>query len=454
MSIEEPIMKKLFKYILNILALLPVISLVSLLMSGILIFPVTLIPPSISLILPQWIVEIILGISLILYGRKLNKLINERLYKRIYWAGLVITILIFLLWKYRFVILLQSGILIIYCVLFENRLQNIKEFFQKSRNFFAFLNFFDTCFIASLFLIHQQEKQLNEKLSDFSRFLEEIGISSSSQEAIIFTTLIVIFFLIIPLLRSQAIRTYVKQNNISIDQSKTLFSAFFMMLLTSILQIVAYFSLYLDYLESTETFTQTFILVYINLMGSSVFIWALFRDLVDSGGETKENEIRRWLLSIFLIIFLALLDQIESDLIGILTWFVPVLIPTFIGEINSQKPLREGERIPEPTSKMKNHLYWLQMVSFNTLVILNIFSSLSTVKMIKNSKIIEVNMYKNIVVKAVSSFNSEASSDFFLRFMFSFIMVGVSVLMSVIISKGIIWLLKKHYLESSKGYFE
>ena len=141
-------------------------------------------------------------------------------------------------------------------------------------------------------------------------------------------------------------------------------------------------------------------------------------------------------------------------MIGILTWFVPVLIPTFIGEINSQKPLQEGERIPEPTFKMKNHLYWLQMVSFNTLVILNILSSLSTVKMIENSKIIEVNEYKNMVVKYISSFNSEASSDLFPRFIFSFIMVSVSVIISMIISKGIIWLLKKHYLVPSKGYFE
>lgn len=437
MSTEEPTMKK---YILNSLALLPVISLVSLLTLVILIFPVTLIPSNILVISPQWIVEIILGISLILYGRRLNKLINERLYKRIYWVSLVITFLIFLLWKYRFVILLQSMILTIYCVCFERCFQNVKEFFQKSRNFFAFLNIFDTCFVVLLFLIHQQEDQINEKLSGLSRFLGEIGISSSSQEAIVVTTLIVILLLIIPILRAQIIRVYIKQNNVSTNSNKTLFTAFFMMFLISIFQIAFYLTL-----------TEIFILIFLSL---SVLIWYPFYTFINNGGETKENEIRRWLLSIFLIIFLALLDQIESDLIGILTWFVPVLIPTFIGEINSQKPLREGEHIPEPTFKMKIHLYRLQMISFNTLVMLNILSSLSTVKMIENSKIIEVNTYKNVVVKAITSLNSEASSDFFPRFMFSFIMVGVSVLISVIISKGIIWLLKKYYLSPSKGYFE
>lgn len=444
-------MKKIFIYTL---ALIPVISTVSLLISIILIFPVTLIPSNILPISSQWIVEIILGILLILYGMRLNKLITERRYKSIYWASLVITILIFLFWKSRFVILLQLVIPIIYCVLFEGRLQGAKEFFQKSRNFFASLNVFDTCFIALLFLIHQQENQINEKLSGFSRFLGEIGISLSNQEAIIVTTLIVILLLIIPIVRTQIVRIYIKQNNISINPNKTLFTAFFMMFLASILQIVLYSSLFLNYLESTETFFGTLILVYIVFMGFSLFLWAQFYNLVNSGGETKENEITRWLLSIFLIIFLALLDQIESDLIGILTWFVPVLIPTFIGEINSQKPLREGDRIPEPTFKMKTHLYWLQMVSFNTLVILNILSSLSTVKMIENSKIIEVNKYKDIVVKVINSFNSKVSSDLFPRFIFSFIMVGVSVLISMIISKGIIWLLKKHYLAPSKGYFE
>ena len=78
-----------------------------------------------------------------LYGKRLNKLINERLYKSIYWVSLVITILIFLSWKNQFVILLQSVIPIIYCIFFEGRLQNVKDFSQKSRNFFAFLNIFD-----------------------------------------------------------------------------------------------------------------------------------------------------------------------------------------------------------------------------------------------------------------------------------------------------------------------
>ena len=445
-------MKKILTYTI---ALLPVISIVSLLISAILTFPVTLIPTSILPIPPQWIVEIILGISLILYGLRLNKLINKMLYKSIYWVSLVITLLIFLFWKYQFVILLQSVIPIIYCVFFEGRLQNVKEFFQKSRNFFASLNVFDFCFISLLFLMPQQEKQINEKLSGLFHFFGEIGISLSSQEAIIVKTLIVIlFFITVPILRTQTVRIYIKQNNIRIDSNKTMFSAFFMMFLTSILQIVFYLIFFLDYLESTETFSYPLILVYMLCMSFSFFFWAPFHNLVDSGGETKEYEIRRWLLSIFLIIFLALLDQIESDLIGILTWFVPVLIPTFIGEINSQKPLQEGERIPGPTFKMKTHLYWLQMVSFNTLVILNILSSLSTVKMIENSKIIEVNEYKNIVVKYISSFNSEASSDLFPRFIFSFIMVSVSVIISMIISKGIIWLLKKHYLVPSKGYFE
>ncbi|HFU4113780.1 TPA: hypothetical protein ACGO7S_000511, partial [Streptococcus suis] len=159
-------MKKPFIYILNSLALLPVISLVSLLIFVILIFLVTLIPSNILVISPQWIVEIILEISLILYGRRLNKLINKRLYKRIYWVSLVITFLIFLLWKYRFVTLLQSIILTIYCVCFERRFQNVKEFSQKANQTLFWLNIFDIAYIFIWFWI-SQIKEMSDGLAIF-----------------------------------------------------------------------------------------------------------------------------------------------------------------------------------------------------------------------------------------------------------------------------------------------
>ena len=63
------------------------------------------------------------------------------------------------------------------------------------------------------------------------------------------------------------------------------------------------------------------------------------------------------------------------DLIGILTWFLPMLIPVFIGEVNNIIP--RGV-LKSPTPVMKKHLYWLQMMSFNTLFIFNIISSMST----------------------------------------------------------------------------
>ena len=110
-------MKRLFLYLL---ALLPVISVVSLLLLAILLFPITLLPNSILPVAPIYIVEIILGILLGLYGFRLRRMQIDNKLQIIYWIILGASAGVLLLLKYRLIILLQPLLILCQSVLLKN----------------------------------------------------------------------------------------------------------------------------------------------------------------------------------------------------------------------------------------------------------------------------------------------------------------------------------------------
>ncbi|HFU4086490.1 TPA: hypothetical protein ACGO7O_000172 [Streptococcus suis] len=406
-------MKKPFIYILNSLALLPVISLVSLLIFVILIFLVTLIPSNILVISPQWIVEIILEISLILYGRRLNKLINKRLYKRIYWVSLVITFLIFLLWKYRFVTLLQSIILTIYCVCFERRFQNVKEFSQKANQTLFWLNIFDIAYIFIWFWI-SQIKEMSDGLAIFW---------------------IITLWIAMPIARTFILNVYIRQNKKIKIKGQTYLLNFIEFSITSFIQLFLY-----SYPLINSNELSIYILLFPLLATISyIFLNSLFKK-IDDGPEKVVVVFLKILSFMAMVVIIIVLHLFENDFIGMLTWFLPIFIPVFIGDINTQYVQKEDKIIPEPTLKMKKHLYWLQLVSFNTLVILN----LSLINIIDNKSI-------KVIVKEwlESSFQTTTNSNFFST---CFILV-LSFFISSVLSGLLVWVLKVVYLDKTNGYF-
>ena len=143
-------MKRLFLYLL---ALLPVISVVSLLLLAILLFPITLLPNSILPVAPIYIVEIILGILLGLYGFRLRRMQIDNKLQIIYWIILGASAGVLLLLKYRLIILLQPLLPIIYAIVFEHIFISFKKYVQKSRDAFVVLNSFDAFFIGFYFLL-------------------------------------------------------------------------------------------------------------------------------------------------------------------------------------------------------------------------------------------------------------------------------------------------------------
>lgn len=440
-------MKKILTYTI---AFLPVVSIVSLLISAILIFPVTLIPTSILPIPPQWIVELILIGVLILYEKRLNRLIDKDIFKNSYWIILVLTFLIFL--KFKFVILFQSSLLTIYSVLFEPKFKEIKFFLIKSINTISFLNYFDAVIIILFFIVKNNIKYIEVVLNNFFVFFERFHLSQKVSETTVIIIILFLLLVLLPLLRSFiSVRIYKKQNNISVSPKKVFWNSYLSSYIGSEIIMLMYFCLFLQ----IDDLSLSTVLVLFMPMSMNIYFWMLAYESVNRGGDDKEAEISKWILIGAIIFTLFLLDKIGSDLLGIFTWFLPVLIPTFIGKINSQKPLQEGERIPEPTFKMKTHLYWLQMVSFNTLVILNILSSFVITRKIENNEIVEINILRNMIGNIVNSvFNESASSDFLSSILTSAISVLFSFLVAKCISQKIIDRLKKYYLAPSKGYFE
>lgn len=90
------------------------------------------------------------------------------------------------------------------------------------------------------------------------------------------------------------------------------------------------------------------------------------------------------------------------------------------------------------------------MMSFNTLFIFNIISSISTKQLIKNEKIEQINELK---VFLISLFYSKSSSNFASGILISFIILLTSIAIAYGLSKLIIYLIRRYYIEASNRYF-
>ncbi|WP_347103950.1 hypothetical protein [Streptococcus anginosus] len=188
-------------------------------------------------------------------------------------------------------------------------------------------------------------------------------------------------------------------------------------------------------------------MVYLMLMSFTVYFWTIVCEGIDRGGEDKEKVLSNWALIGLVSIFLVLLDQIESDLIGILTWFLPILLPIFIGEVNSIIP---RGYLKTPTPVMKKHIYWLQMMSFNTLLVFNIVSSIFTKQILKKNQMEQINSLKLFLISVL---DRGTSSNFTLGIFVSFIMLLCSMAIAYVLSKVMIYLIRRTYIETSNRYF-
>ena len=139
-----------------------------------------------------------------------------------------------------------------------------------------------------------------------------------------------------------------------------------------------------------------------------------------------------------MVSFRSDIDIFDSfEFIGILTWFLPILIPNIIGDINKYSNPEKKQ-----TNKMKKHLYYLTLVSFNLLFIYNILSILSSKYKIKENLIYEFSKQFDIKLTIIGNLLT------------TLILLVISIIIALPTSKLTIKYLKKYYLSSSNDYFE
>lgn len=438
------IMKKILSYAI---ALVPILLLISLLFLLPVAFLISLVPNNYLPISPIWKLEVVTGILILGYGISLYRFpIN--LAKRVYWALFILLIIatgtLFLYFKNLLIyfVVFQLFLPIIYILLFESKFKGVKNYIQKSRNTFCVFNLFDSVFIGLYFLLKFIFKTWEHNIDSF---LNELDLPQKVIEPIVLILFLIILFILIPFFRGYlAVWVYKKQNNVSNRLGKTFWNSNLKAFLTSVLSICLYSSTLLQ--PDTYKFL-TKLVVCLIFMSFTVYFWAYVSEDIDRGGEDKEVVKSNWLLWSLLFTFLVLLDQIESDLIGILTWFLPMLLPVFIGEINNIIPRGYSK---SPTPAMKKHLYWLQIMSFNTLFVFNIISAIFTKQLINNSQIEQVNTFK---VFLISLIDNESSSKFMLGILVSLIMLLISLAIAYVLSKLMIYLIRRFYIETSNRYF-
>lgn len=438
-------MKKILSYFI---ALAPILLLISLLLLAPIVFLISLVPNNYLPIFPIWIIEGLIGVLILGYGIRLNRFPINLKAKRVYWAVFILLIIVtgtlFLCFKNLLIIFVvhQLFLPIIYILLFESKFKGVKKYIQKSRGTFCVFNLFDSSFIGLYFLLKFIVQTWEKNIESF---LDKLNVPQDVIEPIVTVLLLIILFILIPFFRGYlAVRKYKKENNIFTPSGKIFWNSNLKAFFISILSICLYSS---TLLQSDTSKFITKLVVCLILMSFTVFLWAYVFEDIDRGGEDKEVVKSNWLLWGLLLTFLVLLDQIESDLIGILTWFLPMLLPYFIGEVNSIIP---GGDSKSPTPAMKKHLYWLQIMSFNTLFVFNIISAISTKQLINNSQIEQVNTFK---VFLISLIDKKSSSNFMLGILVSLIMLLISLAIAYGLSKLMIYLMRRFYIETSNRYF-
>ncbi|MBC6977784.1 hypothetical protein FOA39_07775 [Streptococcus cristatus] len=422
---------KILKFLCNILAWGPAVVVISSLISIFLILLFTLLPiKEVNLIngisLPLVISESIIFVLMIYYGYRIcSKIRNNMIAVFMY---LLVFIFSTLLWfHYRSIILIQPSLLLVYAVVFNERLFKIRNFINASKVILAYLNIFDFIYI---FILQQVIPRCGHWL------------------------IIMLAVFVSPLIRTWLLKSYTKQVKKRKPRDNTYFSSYVVMYIMSFVQLSLYLIMTLNYLTSQGK--SIIGLVTVNMMLATLFIyfWFVLKTQLDKGGYNKKDELFRWVFGILYVLLIFIYDRIEGEFLTILSWLLPVLISIIIGELHYQFVKDETSQIPSPTLKMKQHVYWLQLISFLTLFCLNLFSALSTVQKIKNNEIISENPVKASIINLINPSEKEFASVWMSSITTSFIIISISFILAVALSVGLVELLKLNYSDSAKGYYK
>lgn len=419
---------QVWKILLNALAYFPILSLVSVLGIALPAFLLSLFFSEITL---RYILEIIICLLLIgFYLKLLSKRSISKISLSIYWFISISTLILFFLTDFKFVIIFQFALILIYAFKYINRFNKFRDFLTKSTKALAFINVFDGIICGTLIYF-----LYNPNL-----------VESTVSKKQINNWIAILLFLILPLILSViktvvSIKIFKKTNKVDISKGKTFWNVYATMIISSFFWLLSY--LYYFFSRALkfhfDLLSDVFVLLFFIALYS--FFWLQIYNMIGYGARDIKEVIASWLIGTICILLLAVFNQVENELINALSWFLPILIPNLIGEINSQFDINKYKKKPIRTDKMDRHLYRIQIYGFLTLLMLSIIP-----------KLIEIIWGLKIKVELAKLINS--SSDWMSEFLASTIIIFFCFILSLIIGGGLIWLLKYFYLDPPKRYYK
>ena len=419
---------QVWKILLNALAYFPILSLVSVLGIALPAFLVSLFFSEITL---RYILEIIICLLLIgFYLKLLSKRSISKISFLIYWFISISTLILFFLTDFKFVIIFQFALILIYAFKYINRFNKFRDFLTKSTEALAFINVFDGIICGTLIYFL------------YNPNLVESTVSKKQINNWIDILLLLILPLILSVIKTVvSIKIFKKTNKVDISKGKTFWNVYATMIISSFFWLLSYLYYFLSRALKFhfDLLSDVFVLLFFIALYS--FFWLQIYNMIGYGAKDIKEVIASWLIGTICILLLAVFNQVENELINALSWFLPILIPNLIGEINSQFDINKYKKKPIRTDKMDRHLYRIQIYGFLTLLMLSIIP-----------KLIEIIWGLKIKVELAKLINS--SSDWMSEFLASTIIIFFCFILSLIIGGGLIWLLKYFYLDPSKRYYK
>ena len=419
---------QVWKILLNALAYFPILSLVSVLGIALPAFLLSLFFSEITL---RYILEIIICLLLIgFYLKLLSKRSISKISLSIYWFISISTLILFFLTDFKFVIIFQFALILIYAFKYINRFNKFRDFLTKSTKALAFINVFDGIICGTLIYFL------------YNPNLVESTVSKKQINNWIAILLLLILPLILSVIKTVvSIKIFKKTNKVDISKGKTFWNVYATMIISSFFWLLSY--LYYFFSRALkfhfDLLSDVFVLLF--FIALYLFFWLQIYNMIGYGAKDIKEVIASWLIGTICILLLAVFNQVENELINALSWFLPILIPNLIGEINSQFDINKYKKKPIRTDKMDRHLYRIQIYGFLTLLMLSIIP-----------KLIEIIWGLKIKVELAKLINS--SSDWMSEFLASTIIIFFCFILSLIIGGGLIWLLKYFYLDPSKRYYK
>ena len=190
------------------------------------------------------------------------------------------------------------------------------------------MNIYDGIFsgIFIYFLYH-----LNLVNSTLNDLMKSYKINENQMSDWISILLILIVPVILAIIKALvSIKIFKQRNNIFVPKGKTLWNAYASMILSSFVWYIIYLYYFFSRTIDFHADLIVDIVVLNSYMALYLICWRIVYNQIGHDIKEVKDVIASWVTGIICLLLLALFNQVESELINALTWFLPILIPSLI----------------------------------------------------------------------------------------------------------------------------